>query len=153
MRRAPQPQIIFCPTKSQRLRQGLLWVAGFALPLGLAAAALLALFYHDFLAVPAPICAALLAGGAGLSAAMLWTARRGEVRAFAVLSAAGTLCLMLAWFGSIDIWKRQFEAGTAVARPDYHAARWQWASERHPLIARFVTEPPGSNATEHPGNR
>jgi hypothetical protein len=45
---------------------------------------------------------------------------------------------MLCWFGSINLWRTRFNAGTATASPDYDATRWREAARHNPLIERFV---------------
>jgi 4-amino-4-deoxy-L-arabinose transferase-like glycosyltransferase len=121
-----------------RLRANLRWLAGLITPLGLAGLVALGCFYGDFLGMPAARRIPLVIAGAALLSGLLWSAQRARPRAFAVLSAAASLALMLVWFGSINIWRSRLEDGTAISHPAYEAARWQRASREHPLIARFL---------------
>jgi 4-amino-4-deoxy-L-arabinose transferase-like glycosyltransferase len=119
-------------------RLGMLGTATLASLLGAAGLVALSCFYGDFLGVARPLRLALLAGGSLLLGGLLWAAYAGRTRAFVGLGTATALAFLLTWFGSIDIWRRQFENGTATSRPDYEAARWAQASAEHPRIARFL---------------
>jgi 4-amino-4-deoxy-L-arabinose transferase-like glycosyltransferase len=122
----------------ERLNRALLWGAALLTPAGIAALVALNCIYGDFFGAPQGPRLAMLAAGAALLGGLLWSARAGHPALFAGFGAAAVLTSMLVWFGSINIWQREFEAGTAMSRPDFEPERWASASEAHPRIARFL---------------
>jgi 4-amino-4-deoxy-L-arabinose transferase-like glycosyltransferase len=113
-------------------------VTALVVPIGVAAVLALGCFYGEFLGVSIARRALLEAAGVLLLSALAWSAAFGRLRAFAALGTLTALTSMLVWFGSIHVWRSQFEAGTARSRPDYDGERWERASEAHPLIGRFM---------------
>ncbi|HXX47608.1 MAG TPA: glycosyltransferase family 39 protein [Myxococcota bacterium] len=122
----------------EQLRRVLVAGAVVAVPLGLAASGALALFYTELAGLPQALAAALGAGVLVALAALCWSAVRFHPRLFAVLAGAGSLGLMLAFYGSVDVCRRQIEVGAAEKCADYDAARWEQAFQQWPALARFM---------------
>lgn len=50
------------------------------------------------------------------------------------LAPCGTLLCSLVYYGSLDLWKKQFHAGTVQQRADYDAERWSRSFESYPFL-------------------
>jgi 4-amino-4-deoxy-L-arabinose transferase-like glycosyltransferase len=57
------------------------------------------------------------------------------------ITVCGTLLFALVYYGSLDLWKREFRTGTVHGRADYDEERWSRAFERHEFLR--VTFLPG----------
>ena len=125
----------------EQLRRLLVVAALVAVPLGLAAAGGLAVFYTELAGAPRVGVAALGVCVLAALAALCWSALRFHPRVFASLAAAGSLGLMLAFYGSVDVCRRQVEVGAAERCPHYDAGRWEEAFQHWPALARFMAVP------------
>ena len=121
-----------------RVRQALVWGSAIVAPLGFIAFGFYAWFSSTFLGLSLARSVAIIAAAAVLFAALAWSAWRGRARVFAGLALASLLSLELVWYGSLNIWRLEFRAGTAVRRPDFVVDRWQKAGSAHPRIARML---------------
>jgi hypothetical protein len=54
-----------------------------------------------------------------------------------MLVLAGVLAFALVYYGSLDLWKGQFHAGTVQERTDYDEERWSRNFERYPFLRQM----------------
>jgi 4-amino-4-deoxy-L-arabinose transferase-like glycosyltransferase len=82
----------------------------------------------------------LVTGGVvilGLSLAALGAGFSGRPMRLLGLTTCGTLLFALVYYGSLDLWKREFDAGTVYQRADYDEERWSAALERHEFMREW----------------
>lgn len=90
-------------------------------------------------------------GAVGGVLAARWAAR-GRWLPFCVAFGVLWSTLLLLDHASLDVWRRQFEAGTVACRADYDAARWSALLDEHPRLARMFRPSDGLVRKFFPGS-
>jgi 4-amino-4-deoxy-L-arabinose transferase-like glycosyltransferase len=125
----------------EQLRRILVAASLAVVPIALAGAGSLALFHIELGGAELAATIALAAFAVAPLAVLIWSALRFHPRVFGGVAAAGALAALLAFYGDVDVCRRQVEIGAPGKCESYDAARWQQAFRTWPALAHFMAAP------------